>query len=83
MLSRSINSLLLMFMLLAPAYAEDGFLDPEQAFRFSARLISDDMFEVRYLIEDGYYMYRERFRFEAGPGPVALGPPVFPCRSVA
>ena len=78
MLSRSFNSLLLMLMLLAPAYAEDGFLDPEQAFRFSARLISDDMFEVRYLIEDGYYMYRERFRFEAGPGPVALGPPVFP-----
>jgi thioredoxin:protein disulfide reductase len=78
MLSRSIKSLLLMFVLLAHANAQDEFLDPEQAFRFSARLTSDDMFEVRYLIEDGYYMYRERFRFEAGPGPVSLGAPVLP-----
>jgi len=78
LLLRSIKSLLLTLVLLAPAYAEDGFLDPEEAFRFSARMVSPAMFEVRYLIADGYYMYRERFRFDAEPGTIVLGAPEFP-----
>ena len=40
-------------------------LEPEQAFRFSARALDSSALEVRFAIADGYYMYRERFKFEA------------------
>jgi len=43
----------------------DNLLPPEKAFRFSARALDDGAVEVRFAIAPGYYMYRERFRFEA------------------
>jgi thiol:disulfide interchange protein DsbD len=43
----------------------DNLLEPEKAFRFSARALEDGAVEVRFAIADGYYLYRERFRFEA------------------
>ena len=48
-------------------------LEPEKAFRFSARAV-DGAVEVRFAIAKGYYLYRERFRFaaEGNPG-VRLG----------
>ena len=69
--------LVLLLALQVPSSADEGFLDPEDAFRFSARLISPDLFEVRYRIADGYYMYRDRFHFDAGPGAIVLGAPQF------
>lgn len=50
---------------LAPAAAQavDDLLDPEKAFRFSARMIGRDSIEVRYEIAHGYYLYRDRFNF--------------------
>jgi thiol:disulfide interchange protein DsbD len=45
--------------------AADDFLEPEAAFRFSARLAAPDRVEVKFIIADGYYMYRERFSFAA------------------
>jgi thiol:disulfide interchange protein DsbD len=54
-------------------------LEPEKAFRFSARSLEDDALEVRFAIADGYYMYRERFKFELdGASAVRLGKPEFP-----
>ena len=50
---------------LAPAAAADELLEPEKAFRFSARALGDDAVEVSFAIAEGYYMYRERFKFEA------------------
>jgi thiol:disulfide interchange protein DsbD len=61
----------------APVLAQD-ILEPEMAFRFSAHAIDDRTIEVRYRIEDGYYMYRDRFRFAAEPAEVKLGPAAFP-----
>lgn len=58
--------------------AETKFLDPSQAFQFSAELTSDKFVEVHYQIADGYYLYRERFRFAAEPASVGLGEPIFP-----
>ena len=56
----------------------DELLEPEKAFRFSARAV-DGGVEVRFQIADGYYMYRERFRFAAEGNPaVRLGAPQFP-----
>ncbi|MCA1247398.1 protein-disulfide reductase DsbD [Massilia sp. MS-15] len=45
--------------------AEQDFLDPAIAFRFSARMADPRTVELRYQIADGYYMYRERFAFRA------------------
>ena len=63
----------------APARRDAAdFLDPEDAFKFSAA-ISDDgsAVEARFSIADGYYLYRERFGFAAGDG-AQLGVPRYP-----
>ena len=65
---------LLLFLAAAHANSQN-LLEPEKAFRFSARGVGDAV-EVRFEIADGYYLYRERFRFEA-PG-ATLGKPEFP-----
>ncbi|MGH8670131.1 MAG: protein-disulfide reductase DsbD [Burkholderiales bacterium] len=46
----------------------DDLLEPEKAFRFSARVLDAASVEVRYAIAEGYYMYRDRFRFAAEGG---------------
>ena len=56
----------------------DELLEPEKAFRFSARADGGAV-EVRFVIADGYYMYRDKFRFAAEGNPdVRLGAPQFP-----
>jgi thiol:disulfide interchange protein DsbD len=65
-------ALLLSLVAAAQANSQD-LLEPEKAFRFSARGLRDAV-EVHFRIADGYYLYRERFRFE-GQG---LGKPEFP-----
>jgi thiol:disulfide interchange protein DsbD len=57
----------------------DNLLEPEKAFRFSARALDASTLEVSFAIANGYYMYRERFKFaaEGNPG-VRLGTPEFP-----
>lgn len=60
------------------AAGADDLLAPEQAFRFSARLTEPGLVEVRYRIADGYYMYREKFRFTAIPQSAGLGKALFP-----
>ena len=56
-------SLLTLFM--SAARAEEDYLAPEVAFKFSARMADPKTAEVTYAIADGYYMYRERFHFQA------------------
>jgi thiol:disulfide interchange protein DsbD len=52
----------------------DDLLEPEKAFRFSARVLDASSVEVGFVIADGYYMYRERFKFSAEGNPrVRLG----------
>ncbi|WP_321789199.1 protein-disulfide reductase DsbD [Paraburkholderia sp. J94] len=51
----------------SPAHADDDFLPPDQAFTFSASE-EPGMVDVHFKIADGYYMYRERFAFEAQNG---------------
>lgn len=53
--------------------AQKDLLEPEKAFRFSARVLDATNIEVRYQIADGYYLYRERFAFAAEPAGVKLG----------
>jgi thiol:disulfide interchange protein DsbD len=69
--------LVMLVLLSAPlARAADDFLDPEEAFKFSARMVDPKTIEVRYKIADGYYMYREQFAFKTEGA--RLGTPVIP-----
>ena len=64
---------------IAPAANMDNLLEPEKAFRMSTRALDARTVEVSFAIAEGYYMYRERFRFAADPGSKAkLGTPQFP-----
>lgn len=67
--------LLLFLASLMQVHAED-LLEPEQAFKFSAQQTDADTLEVHYQIADGYYMYRERFKFSLSGGTLAT--PQFP-----
>jgi thioredoxin:protein disulfide reductase len=71
----------LLAFLAVPAFAEEP-LDPEQAYRYSVRTIDANTVEARWDITDGYYMYREKFRFSAEPATVKLGDPAFPAGKV-
>ncbi len=44
------------------AHAQEP-LEPTQAFRFSAHAIDAQTIEARWQIVDGYYMYRDKFKF--------------------
>jgi thiol:disulfide interchange protein DsbD len=68
--------LALVALFAAPARADDDFLPPDAAFRFSARMADAHTVVVNYAIADGYYMYRERFQFAAEGA--RLGDPVIP-----
>jgi thiol:disulfide interchange protein DsbD len=64
--TRTFLLLIVLSLLIGAARAED-LLRPEQAFQFSARVLDSQTLAVRYDIAPGYYMYREKFRFEAPP----------------
>lgn len=55
--------------------AED-FLDPEVAFKVSAKMIEPGQAEVHFTIADGYYLYRERLKFDSADA--KLGTPDLP-----
>jgi len=66
--------------LTAPVWAAgaDDLLEPEKAFRLSARALDPTAVEVQFRIADGYYMYRDKFRFAVADGDARLGEPQFP-----
>ncbi len=51
--------------------AED-FLDPEVAFKVSAKMIEPGVAEVHFVIADGYYLYRERLKFESAEAKLGI-----------
>jgi len=62
-----VTRILLLCVALAalPAAGADDLLEPEKAFRFSVRALGEDAVQVSFGIAEGYYLYRERFKFEA------------------
>jgi thiol:disulfide interchange protein DsbD len=58
--------------------AERDLLEPDQAFRFAARLKDARSIEVRYQIASGYYLYRDKFQFTLAPAGVKPGAPQLP-----
>jgi thiol:disulfide interchange protein DsbD len=82
---RRIFILLMLLAAVAPAAAQlrlggsaDNLLEPEKAFRFSARAPDASSIEVSFAIADGYYMYRDRFKFALEPAEARVGTPEFP-----
>lgn len=61
-----------------PAHAAEDFLPPEQAFRIEARVLDARNVEIAFRITDGYYLYREQFKFAAEGSDVTLGAPQIP-----
>jgi thiol:disulfide interchange protein DsbD len=70
----------------ANAASNDDPLDPDQAFRPTARLVAGDPagasqrhgIDIEYAIEPGYYLYRNRLKFELSPPAVLVGAPEMP-----
>ena len=60
----------------APAHAADEFLDPDQAFVLSVRVLDAKRLELSYKVAPGYYLYRERFKFASTDA--KLGEPQIP-----
>lgn len=73
-----IAALLFVFASFAHAIEEGELLEPEQAFKFSAQALDAHTLEVRYQIADGYYLYRNKFKFQVQPADVSLGTAQFP-----
>jgi thioredoxin:protein disulfide reductase len=60
----------------APGDAQD-FLAPDLAFRVSAT-VDGDRLRVRWVIADGYYLYRQKMRILAESPDLSLGPVSWP-----
>jgi thiol:disulfide interchange protein DsbD len=73
--------LILVLLLLSCSFAraaEPELLEPEKAFRFSARLKDERSIEVNYQIAPGYYLYRDKFRFTLAPEGAKADTPQLP-----
>jgi thiol:disulfide interchange protein DsbD len=71
---------LLLLLLLSPARAEqtnENLLEADQAFQLSTRTVNGTTLEARWKIAPDYYLYRDKFKFEAIEG-ATLKNPVFP-----
>jgi len=79
---RSLGALLVLGGVFAhfPVALADEFLDPEAAFKFSARALDANTLEAHWQIADGYYMYRDKFKFEVDGA--TLGAPQKPAGKV-
>jgi thiol:disulfide interchange protein DsbD len=77
--SRPLRFVLLIVLLGAAllARAADDFLEPERAFVLSAQAKGEREVEVTFDVVAGYYLYRDKFKFEAPPG-VTLGEAIVP-----
>lgn len=70
----------LLLLLLSPARAEqtnENLLEADQAFQLSTRTVNGTTLEARWKIAPDYYLYRDKFKFEAIEG-ATLKNPVFP-----
>jgi thiol:disulfide interchange protein DsbD len=61
-----------------PVLAQVNPLPPDRAFRFSARLIDARTVEARFMIADGYYLYRDKIHFAVEPAAAGLTVPPLP-----
>jgi thiol:disulfide interchange protein DsbD len=63
---------------MAAAFAQTSPLPPDRAFRFSVRALDPHTVEARFIIADGYYLYRDKIRFTVEPATAGLAAPSLP-----
>lgn len=70
----------LVFLLSASSWAIDSeqLLPPDEAFQFSAELEDAQTVRLSWGIAKGYYLYRQKFKFDTLSPDVKTGDPVFP-----
>ncbi len=72
---------LALFQALAVTHAnplEEELLEAPKAFALTLKALSADTIEAQWKIADGYYLYRDKFKFEVLDDNVQLLPPVLP-----
>lgn len=57
---------------------QQEFLDPDVAFVLGAAQADAQALSVHWQVADGYYLYRDKFKFSVAPDTVVLGEPRFP-----
>ncbi|HCX88838.1 MAG TPA: thiol:disulfide interchange protein [Gammaproteobacteria bacterium] len=60
------------------AQDSDDLLEPERAFAFSTEVVSPEEVAVTWDIAPGYYMYLDKFRFDADPAGAAIAQVNYP-----
>ena len=58
--------------------SDDEVLHPDDAFRISLSVISDDRLVLNWQIESGYYLYKDKFSISTNDPSVLIGDYVFP-----
>jgi thiol:disulfide interchange protein DsbD len=56
----------------------DEILPPNQAFKISAKALAANRIEISWDIAEGYYLYRNKLRFESKSADIQLGNPELP-----
>ncbi|HEY0721541.1 MAG TPA: protein-disulfide reductase DsbD [Gammaproteobacteria bacterium] len=76
-----LRHLLLAFLALfatQAALADEELLEPDQAFRLEVSPIDGNTVRARWVIADGYYLYRNKIKFKSDTAGVTLGEPRLP-----
>lgn len=82
-----IGFLLLAFLIIQPTFADtpavEGQFDeeplsPDQAFVLSTKVVAADMIRAEWDIVDGYYLYKEKFKFISNTPDITLGDALYP-----
>ncbi len=77
--------LLLFSFFMGNAFAEsagDELLEPEKAFQLQASVKDGNTLIARWKIAEGYYLYRDKFKFEITTPGYTLGSPIIPSGKV-
>lgn len=60
------------------AAPDDELLEPDKAFALTTRAIDADTIEATWRIADGYYLYKDKFKFEALDPNIRVQSPIIP-----
>lgn len=80
-MNRILALILLLFFASSSAWAlfeEDEPLMPNEAFKLKAYAIAPNMIRAEWVVADGYYLYKHKFKFSTKSPEVKLGEPVYP-----
>lgn len=77
-LTRKLFFILMLFPTAALAFFADELLEPDAAFSLQAEAVDTQTLRLTWNIADGYYMYREQFRFTPETAGLRFGEPRMP-----